>query len=104
MLAGLEEKTLSDEEIIGLSAFIDQVVHNLEIIRQAEARGLDVPELKTAVFEEKRKLLAVLDVQVRLYVENGRKKGDITAKFCPNGEVLSVGLDNTKIASLFVLC
>lgn len=96
LLTDLEEKTLTDEQIMGLNVFRKQVLKHIEIIREAEAKGLEVPELRQAVFEEKRKLLAILDVQVTLYVEDGRKKGDITAKFFPKGEVLSVELGTTS--------
>ena len=55
-----------------------------------EEKGQDRPELKQAVFEAKRRLLAVLDVQVTLFVENGRKMIRLAAKYCPDGDVWPV--------------
>ncbi len=90
LLAQLEEKSLTNEQIIGIAAFAAQVAEDMATLREAEARGRDDPELKAAVYEEKRKLLAILDVQVTLFVKAGRQKARITAKYCPDGEVLSV--------------
>jgi hypothetical protein len=83
----LEEKSLTDEQIIEITALASQVAEDMETIRQAEAKGLDMPELKEAVYEAKRKLLAILDVQVTLFVEDGKPQAEIIAKYCPKGEI-----------------
>ncbi|MBI1882379.1 MAG: recombinase family protein [Chloroflexi bacterium] len=90
LLAQLEEKSLTNEQIISLAAFAEQVADDMATLREAEAKGLDNPELRLAVYEEKRRLLAALDVQVTLFVEDGRKKARITTKYCPDGDALSV--------------
>lgn len=95
LLDQLKEKTLTDEEIMGLTTFALQVANDMATLREAEAKGLDLPELKAAVYEAKRRLLAMLDVQVTLFVKNGKRKARITAKYCPNGDkALSVEVDN----------
>ncbi len=49
-------------------------------------------------YEAKRKLLAVLDLQVTLFVVDGKRKAKITARYCPEGEVLSVVYGAISIA------
>lgn len=90
LLAELQEKSLTDEEITGTVAFAAQVAEDMATLREAEAKGIDNPALKAAVREEKRKLLAILNVQVTLFVEDGERKARITAKYCVNGKVLTV--------------
>jgi site-specific DNA recombinase len=90
LFSQLEEKSLTEEQIIGIAAFAAQVAEDMATLREAEAQGQDRPELKQAVFEAKRRLLAVLDVQITLFVRDGQKKAKITAKYCPEGQVLPV--------------
>ncbi|MBI1879323.1 MAG: recombinase family protein [Chloroflexi bacterium] len=90
LLAELEEKSLTDEQIIGTVAFAAQVAEDMATLREAEAKGIDNPELKAAVYEEKRKLLAILDVQVTLFVEDGERKAKITAIYYAGEKVLTV--------------
>ncbi len=90
LLALLEEKSLTDEQIIGTAAFAAQVAEDMATLREAEARGQDMPELRQAVYEAKRRLLALLDVQVTLFVRDGKKMARIVAKYCPDGEELSL--------------
>lgn len=100
LLDQLKEKTLTDEEIMGLTTFALQVADVMATLREAEAKGLEMPELKTAVYEGKRRLLALLDVQVTLFVRDGKRKAEITAKYCPDGDkALSVEAGN--ICNLF---
>lgn len=90
LLTQLEEKSLTDERIMGITAFAAQVAEDMAIVREAEAAGQDRPDLKAAVYEEKRRLLAILDVQVTLFTEDGKRKARITAMYCASGKVLSV--------------
>ncbi|HLG90596.1 MAG TPA: recombinase family protein [Candidatus Saccharimonadales bacterium] len=94
LLAQFEGKSLTNEQIIGLVTFASQVADDMATLREAEAKGKDMPELKAAVYEAKRRLLALLDVQVTLFVRDGKKKARIVAKYCPDGEELSVELGN----------
>lgn len=100
LLAQFEEKSLTDEQIIGTAAFAFQVAEDMATLRIAEAKGLNMPELKAAVYEAKRRLLALLDVQVTLFVRDGKKKARMVAKYCPEGDVLSVELGSTCIVQL----
>lgn len=100
LLEQLETKSITEEQIMGIIAFMAQVAEDLETLREAERKGEDRPELKKAVFEAKRKLLAMLDVQVVLFVENGRRTGKITAKMCPDGDTVSLEDGSTCIAKL----
>ncbi len=95
LLIELEEKSLTDEQIMGTVAFAAQVADDMDKLREMEARGQDNPEIRQDVFRAKRRLLAVLDVQVTLYVEEGHKKARMTAKYCPEGTVLQVDVVNT---------
>lgn len=95
LLAELEDKSLTEEQIMGTVAFAFQVAEDMDKLRKLEAMGQDNPQLKAAVYESKRRLLAILDVQVTLFVEDDRKKAKMTAKYCPDG--LTVELDNTGI-------
>lgn len=94
LLSQLEVQSITDEQIMGITAFAAQVAKDLATLREAEEKGKELPELKIAVYHAKRKLLAMLDVQLTLFVEDGKKKGRITAKFCPDGEVLSLELSS----------
>jgi len=53
-----------------------------------------------AVYEAKRRLLDVLDLQVTLFVADGKRKAEIIAKYCPNGDVLSVEGGNSEKSSI----
>lgn len=97
LLAEFEGKSLTDEQIEGITAFALQVANDMATLREAEAKGKDMPELKAAVYEEKRKLLALLDVQVTLFVKDGKKKARIVAKYCPDGEELSLSNGLQKV-------
>lgn len=103
LLSQFEEKSLTDDQITGLIAYASQVAEDMATLREAEARGLDMPELKQAVYEEKRRLLGMLDVQVTLFVEDGKKKGRITAKYRPNEDVLTVEFGAICIAKHYEL-
>lgn len=94
LLTELEDKSLTEEQIMGTVAFAFQVAEDMDKLRKLEAMGQDNPQLKAAVYESKRRLLAILDVQVTLFVEDGRKKAKMTAKYCPDG--LTVELDSTN--------
>lgn len=95
LLSQFEEKSLTDEQITGTVAFASQVADDMQRLRELEEKGQDDQELKNAVYEAKRRLLAILDVQVTLFVLDGKKKARIDAKYCPNGDVFSIDLDNT---------
>jgi site-specific DNA recombinase len=97
LLTQLEDKSLTDEQIIGITEFAAQVADDMTKLRQLEFEGQNNLELKKAVYEAKRKLLAVLDLQVTLFVEDGKRKARITAKYCPEGEILTVDVGNTNI-------
>lgn len=105
LLAQLEAKTVTEEQITNITTFMAQVAQDLETLREAEAQGEDLPELKIAVHEAKRRLLAMLDVQVTLFVEDDKRKARVTAKVCPDGVILSVQYKHTNIfaqAGLFL--
>lgn len=98
LLAQFEDKSLTDEQIIGTVAFASQVADDMQRLRELEAQGQDDQELKEAVYEAKRRLLAVLDVQITLFLLDGKKKARIDAKYCPDGDVLPLELGNTCTA------
>lgn len=89
--AEIETHSLTEEQIMGITVFIDQVTKDLATLREAEAHGKDLPELRLAVYEAKRRLLAMLDVQVTLFIEGGKRKAKVTAKVCPDGDTLELG-------------
>lgn len=91
-----ETKSITDEQIMNTVTFAAQVADDMAALREAEAKGQDNPKIKMAVYEGKRRLLEVLDLQVTLFVEDGRKKARITAKYCPDGDVLSVEESDTS--------
>jgi hypothetical protein len=90
LLAEPEEKSPTDEQIMGVADFTAQVAEDMATLREAEEKGQNRPEPKQVVFEAKRRLLAVLDVQVTLFVENRRKMIRLAAKYCPDGDVWPV--------------
>jgi hypothetical protein len=84
-----------------LTAFARQVADDIATLREAEAKGEDDPELKRAVYEGKRRLLSVLDVQVTLFMKDGKRKGKITAKYCSQGQHLPLeGGENLLVSSI----
>ncbi len=89
LLSQLEEKSITDEQIISTTDFALQVAEDMATLREAETR----PEFKKAVYEAKRRLLAVLDVQVTLFARDGKRKARIEAKYCPDGDVLPIEED-----------
>lgn len=101
LLAEFEGKSLTDEQIIGLAAFALQVADAMATLREAEAQGLDISELKETVYEGKRRLLAMLDLQVTLFVRDGKRRARIVAKYCPDGEELSLsnGLQKSRYST-----
>lgn len=90
LLAQLEEKSMTDEQITSIVAYAAQVAEDMATLREAEEKGQDRPELKAAVYEAKRRLLAILDVQVTLFVEDDKRKARMTAKYRPDGEVFEL--------------
>ncbi|MBN1991466.1 MAG: recombinase family protein [Anaerolineae bacterium] len=99
LVAQLEDKSLSDEQIMSLTAYAGQVADDMATLREAEAEGQNNPELKQAVHEGKRRLLALLNLQVTLFTENGQRKAKIIAKYCPEGEIWPVvSLDTCSTA------
>lgn len=93
----MEEASITDEQIEGTLAFAAQVSQDIETLREAEAKGVDHPELKEAVYNGKRKLLAMLAVKVILFLENNERRAKISAKMCPDGnKVLSVEACNNS--------
>lgn len=93
--AKVEETSITDDQIIGIAAFAAQVAKDLDVIREAEAKGEELPEVKKVIFKAKRQLLDMLDVEVTLFVEDGIRKAKITAKYCPENSLCR--LRNTQL-------
>lgn len=94
LLAQLEKESLTEQQINNIVRFAYQVYRDMKALRQAEREGNATPELRLKVFEAKRKLLELLDVQITLTILNGQRKGVMTAKFCAEGESFMVELNN----------
>jgi site-specific DNA recombinase len=95
LLAQLEVKDLTDQQITSIIRSARRTARDMKTLRTAEHEGVATPELRQRVYEGKRKLLAQLDVQVTLFVENGKRKALLTAKFCPEG--LLIDFNNINI-------
>jgi site-specific DNA recombinase len=94
LLAQLEVKTLTEVQIQSLFRFAYKIARDIAALRKTEMSGNATPELKLKVFDAKRKLLELMDVQVTLVIRDGKRKGVMTAKFCAEGENFIVELDN----------
>jgi site-specific DNA recombinase len=94
LLAQLEGESLAEQQINNIVRFAYQVYQDMKALRQAEQEGNATPELRLKVFDAKRKLLEFLDVQITLFIQDGKRKGVMTAKFCAEGEPFMVELDN----------
>jgi len=89
--AKLQAGKLSEQEITGLSDFINQINHDIQIIELAELEGLKENKLKLQVFEAKRRILDMLDIEVKLFVdEDNKQKAKVTAIFYTKEIVLFI--------------
>lgn len=90
VMSRITENELTDQDIISISDFTVQVAEDIQMLKEAELAGKDNEEARLKVFNAKRKLLDVLNIQIKLYKENGKQKASVTAFFCPDGYVLSL--------------